>query len=300
MKAWRWVAVALVGVVVVGVAAYAVFAGVLIGSDVASYSSDGVTVSGVAYEDALARAGAAGYAVERVESSGFHPEGIDELDAELGPEYEAFRVTFDHSETKRLWATFYADEGTTVVTLFADDARGGFTVDDLPPDEWLVDRLTLLFEMDEPTAEAYVEEIKTEIRTTDPAEPGAGTPSVEVGEPVAFEATYDALTASAATVNATSSPGDGWHEREYYAGDGRLGSVDFVLSRATVTHEADGYTYRVHLDYHGGVEVDAQTRASRSFEEAAVRAVFRTMFEEMGIPPDTIDHMSLEYRGSVW
>ena len=300
MKGLRWVAVALVGVVVAVIAAYAIFAGVLIGADVASYSSDGVTVSGVEYEDALARAGAAGYAVERVDSSGFHPEGIDEIDDALGPEYEAFRVTFDHSETKRLWATFYADEGTTVVTLFADDARGGFTVDDLPPDEWLVDRFTLLFEMDEATAEAYVEELKTGIRTTDPAEPGAGTPSVEVDEPVAFGATYDELTASATTVNATSSPGDGWHEREYYAGDERLGSAEFVLSRATVTHEADGYTYRVHLDYHGGVKIDAQTRASRSFEEAAVRDVFRTMFEEMGIPPDTIDHLDLEYRGSVW
>ncbi|VTT87717.1 predicted protein [Halorubrum sp. DM2] len=292
-------AVALIGVVVVA-AAYAVFAGVLIGSDVASYSSDGVTVSDLAYEDALDRAAAAGYAVERVGSSGFHPEGIDELDAELGPEYEAFRVTFDRSETKRLWATFYADEGVTVVTLFADDNRGEFTVDDLPPDEWLVDRFTLLFEMDAATAEGYVEELKTEVRTSDPAEPGAGTPSLEIDEPVAFRATYDSLTAGATTVNATSSAGSGVHVREYYAADGKLGSIEFVLPRATVTHEADGYTYRVHIDYHGGVEVDAQTRATRSFEEQDVRTVFRQMFEEMGIPPDAIDHIQFEYRGSVW
>lgn len=300
MNKLRWVAVALVGIVIVVAAAYAIFAGVLIGSDVASYSSDGVTVSDLAYEDALARAGAAGYAVERVGSSGFHPEGIDELDAELGPEYEAFRVTFDHSETKRMWATFYAGEGTTVVTVFADDNRGEFTVDDLPPDEWLVDRLTLLFEMDEATAEAYVEGLKEDVRTGNPSEPGAGTPELRVDEPVAFRAAYDEFTSRATTVNASSAPGSGVHVREYYADEGRLGSVEFVLPRATVTHEADGYTYRVHLDYHGGVEVDAQTRASRSFEEAAVRAVFRQMFEEMGIPPDTIDHMSLEYRGSVW
>ncbi|WP_435099520.1 hypothetical protein [Halorubrum sp. N11] len=300
MNRLGWVAIALVGVVVVGLAAYAVFAGVLIGSDVASYSSDGVTVSDLQYEDVLTRSEAAGYAVERVGSSGFHPDGIDELDAELGPEYEAFRVTFDHSETKRLWATFYAAEGTTVVTFFADDNPDEFTVDDLPPDEWLVDRLTLLFEMDEATAERYVEELKTDVRTSDPTEPGAGTPSIEIDEPVAFRATYDSLTAEATTVNATSSPGSGWHEREYYAADGKIGSIEFVLPRATVTHEADGYTYRVHVDYHGGVEVDAQTRASRTFAEDDVRAVFRHMFAEMGVPPDTIDHMQFEYRGSVW
>jgi len=40
--------------------------------------------------------------------------------------------------------------------------------------------------------------------------------------------------------------------------------------------------------------------AARTFEEEDVRAVFRQMFEEMGIPPETVDHLQLEYRGSVW
>ncbi|TKX51263.1 hypothetical protein EXE49_03305 [Halorubrum sp. ASP121] len=300
MKLLRWAAVALVGAVVVVAAAYAVFAGVLIGSDVASYSSDGVTVSDLAYEDALDRADAAGYEVERVGSSGFHPAGIAELDADLGPEYEAFRVTFDHSEATRLWATFYADEGVTVVTVFADGNRGEFTVDDLPPEEWLVDRLTTLFEMDEATAAGDVEELQANVRDAEPDELEAGAPEIRIEEPVAFRATYDELTARATTVTERSVPGSGQHTREYYAGGARLGAIDFVLSRATVTHEVDGYTYRVHLDYHGGIEVDAQTRASRSFEEADVRATFRRMFEEMGIPPETADHLRLEYRGSVW
>lgn len=294
-------ALGLVAAVAVGLlAAYAVFAGALIGTDVASYASDGVTVPGLSYEAALDGAAAAGYGVERIGSSGFHPAGIGELDAELGPEYEAVRVTFDHSETKRLWATFYGGEGVTVVTLFADDAGGDFTVEDLPPDEWLADRLTLLFEMDDATAERYVEELKTDVRTADPGDPGASAPTVSVGEPVAFRATYEELTARATAVNATSEPGSGWHVREYYADGERLGGAEFVLSRATVTREANGYTYRVHIDYHGGVTTDARTRASRSFEEADVRAVFREMFEAMGIPPETADHLRYEYRGSVW
>ncbi|MDB2244652.1 hypothetical protein PN419_03965 [Halorubrum ezzemoulense] len=300
MNKLRPVAVAVVGTVVAVAAAYAVFAGVLVGSDVASYTSDGVTVPDLAYEDTLERADAAGYAVERVGSSGFHPTGIDDLDADLGPEYEAFRVTYDHASAARLWATFHAEEGITVVTLFPDDADGDLTVDDLPPEEWLVDRLALLFEMDEATAAAYVEEIETAVSTGDPTEPGASTPSVEVDEPVAFRAAYDDLTARATTVNATSTPGSGWHERVYHAGDERLGSAEFVLSRATVTREVDGYTYRVHVDYHGGVAVDAQTRATRTFEEDAVRAAFREMFVEMGVPPETADHLQFLYRGSVW
>ncbi|WP_143415339.1 hypothetical protein [Halorubrum sp. SD612] len=50
MNKLRPVAVAVVGTVVAVAAAYAVFAGVLVGSDVASYTSDGVTVPDLAYE----------------------------------------------------------------------------------------------------------------------------------------------------------------------------------------------------------------------------------------------------------
>ena len=300
MNRVRLVVVAVVGTVVAVAAGYALFAGVLIGADVASYTSDGVTVSDLAYEDALAGADAAGYDVERVGSSGFHPAGINELDADLGPDYEAFRVTFDHSASTRLSATFYAEEGLTVVTLFADDAGADLTVEDLPPEEWLLDRLTLLFEMDDATAAAYVDKFETAVSTGDPTEPGASTPSVEVDEPVAFRTAYDDLTTRATAVDATATPGSGWHERVYRAGDERLGSAEFVLSRAIVTHEVDGYTYRVHVDYHGGVAVDAQTRASREFEADAVRAAFREIFEAMGIPPKTADHVQFSYRGSVW
>lgn len=300
MKRYQWIAIILGGIIIAIVAAYVIFAVLLIGFDVASYSSDGVTVSDLEFEDALERAETAGYTVERVASSGFHPEGVDELDRELGPDYEVVRVTFDHSDTRRMWATFNADEGFTIVTFFADNARGPFTVEHLPPDEWLVDRFRLLFEMDETTASTYVEELEEQIRTGDPSEPGASTPSIEVNEPVDFHATYGDLTDRASSVNVSSSPGSGWHERGYYVEEHKLGGIEFVLSRATITHEARGYTYRVHIDYHGGVSVDAQTRSYRDFEEDEVRTVFREICEEMGIPPDTIDHLQLEYRGSVW
>ena len=300
MKWYQLVAVGLGGIVVLALASYAIFALLLVGFDVASYSSDGVTVADLEFEEVLSNAEAAGYTVERVDSSGFHPGGIDELDAELGPEYEAFRVIFDHSDATRMWATFYADEGITVVTFFADDVSGPFTVEHLPSDEWVIDRLTLSFEMDEATAANYLEELKDEIRTGDPSAPGAHTPSLEIRESVDFPSIDADLTNRATSVNASSSSGSGWHERVYYAHETRIGGLDFVLARATVTYEADGHTFRVHVDYHGGVSVGAETRPYRNLEEEEVRTVIRGMFDELGIPPDTIDHLHLEYRGSVW
>lgn len=299
MKRYQVAVGILAGVVLVVLAAYAIFAVFLVGFDVASYSSDGVTVSGLEYETVLENAAAAGYTVERVGSSGYHPDGIAELDAELGHEYEVFRVVAPYSEDRRMWITFDGDDGGTV-TLFADDARGAFTTDHLPPDEWLIEHFTLLFDVDEATAQGYLEELKDEIRTGDPSAPGASTPSVQVREPVEFQAYYEDLTSRATAVNSSSMPGSGWHERRYFDDGQLICQIDVVLPRATVTHKEAGYTYQVHVDYHGGVSVDAQTRAYRSFDEDDVRSEFRVMFDAMGIPPDTIDHLQLEHRGSVW
>lgn len=294
-------AILIVGLIVVAIlGAYAAFGLLLIGFDVASYTSDGVTVAEPGYDDIRSNAAIAGYDIERVESTGFHPDGVDELDAELGPDYEVFRVVFDYSETQRMWATFYADEGITVVTVFADDVRGPVTESELPPEEWLVDRLTVLFEMDETTAAGYVEDLEADLRAADPSDPGAGTPSVDVDESVDFPGAYAAITDASTAVETNASPGTGWHERHYVADDRKIGSIDFVLARSTITHRADGTTYRIHVDYHGGLRIEAETRAYRSLEEAEVRAAFRAMFERLGIPPETVDHFHLEYRGSVW
>lgn len=300
MKRHQLILLAIGGIVVAILGAYALFALVLIGSDVASYSSDGVTVSNLEFEDVLAKAEAAGYTVERVESSGFRPEGIDELDAELGSGYEVFRIIFDHTDDSRIWATVDADEGVTTVTFFADDVGGPFTVEHLPPDDWVIDRFTLLFEMDEATSSDHLDALKADIRAQDPSTPGANTPTLVIDEPFAFQAVYADVTNRASEVRLDSTPGTGWHERRYIHNGSQIGGIDFVLPRATVTHQADRHTFQVHVDAHGGVSVGAETRAWRTLEEETVKTEIREMFVEMGIPPATIDHLHLEYQGSVW
>ncbi|WP_303704083.1 hypothetical protein [Haloquadratum walsbyi] len=91
MNKWRSIPVAIAGTVIMIAAGHAIFAGVLIGTDVASYTPDGVTVSDLSCEDALEGADTAGYIFSRVWSSGFHTAGTDTLDTELGSEYKLFR-----------------------------------------------------------------------------------------------------------------------------------------------------------------------------------------------------------------
>lgn len=302
MKRYQLVGAVLALLVVAVLAAYAAFGLLLVVTDVASYTSEGATVSDLDYDAVLDRAGAAGYEVERVDSSGFHPDGIEDLDEDLGPDYEVFRVVFIH-EDGELWATFYADEGIAEVSVFVDSSHrtGSVTADDLPPDAWLLERFTVLFEMDDATAASYVEALEADLDASEPSDPGAGTPSVTVDEPVTFQATYEEFTSQATRVETMSVPGEGWHERAYYDDDDqRLGRLEFVLGRATITHEVAGRTYRLHVDRHGGVRAEATAPVYRSLEEDEVREAFRGMFEELGIPPETVDHLQFEYRGSVW
>ena len=300
MKAYQLIAVILgVGVIVL-LGFYALFGLVLVGSDVASYSSEGVVVAGLEYDDVLANADAAGYTVERVGSSGFHPQGIDELDAELGPEYAVFRVIFEYDADSRMWATIYANEGVTEVRFFADDLREPFTEAHLPPDDWVIEQFVLAFDVDETTAEAYLDELTDDIRTTDPSTPGASTPTITVGESVDFAAVHDEFTSRATDVTASATDGSGWHERRYYVDDTRIGGVDFVVERVVIEHRTDGHTFSVHVDRLGGVNAGVESHPSRIYEEDEVRAVVREMFVDMGIPPDTVDRLAFEYRGSVW
>ena len=300
MKAYQLIALVLgVGVILL-LGFYALFGLVLVGSDVASYASEGVVVAELEYDEVLANADAAGYAVERVGSSGFHPQGIDELDAELGPEYEVFRMIFEYSDESRMWATIYAAEGVTEVRFFVDDLRGPFTAEHLPPDDWVIERFVLAFDVDETTAENYLDALKKDIRTTDPSTPGASTPTVTVGESVDFSTVHDEFTNRATNVTTSETDGSGWHERRYYVEDTRIGGVDFVVERATIEHRADGHTFIVHVDRLGGVNAGAESHPSRIFEEDEVRAVVREMFVDIGIPPDTVDRLEFEYRGSVW
>ena len=300
MKAYQLVVIILgVGVVVL-LGFYALFGLVLVGADVASYSSEGVVVAELEFDDVLANADAAGYTVERVGSSGFHPQGIGELDAELGPEYEVSRVIFEYAADSRMWVTIYANEGVTEVRFFADDLRGPFTEAHLPPDDWVIEQFVLAFDVDETTAEGYLDELTDDIRTTDPSTPGASTPTITVGESVDFAAVHDELTARATDVTATEADGSGWVEWRYVDGDTRIGGVDFVVQRVRIVHIADGHTYRVHVDRLGGVNVAVESRPHRIYEEDEIRDVVRELFAELGIPPETVDRLAFEYRGSVW
>lgn len=138
----------------------------IISSDRARYfSASTISVDDFDYDATKATAETAGYTVDgpyygtlKETSVGFHPDGIDELDAQFGTDYRVDHVVFHYSSTTRVTAGFREDSDTE---LHLRDERAWmgpdpFLPEYLPDEDWLIERLTLLFDIESERAREYV------------------------------------------------------------------------------------------------------------------------------------------------
>lgn len=290
MNTLRAVAVLVLAVAVVVAAGYAVFAFVLVSSDVSTYTGN-VTVD-YEYDAVLADAEARGFTVETVDSSGFHPEGVESLDAELGPNYEITRVVFYHESGARLDANVFADEGKTELVLFGPDFEP-VGPDDLP-EEWLTERVQLLLGVDEQTARGYVDEMRA--ATTDDDIP---VPQTYASERLQFAAAYAEFDGHDRTVR-TDGTGQGWVEYRYAVDGTATGELHFVAERAELTDRDGRYTYVLNVDRVDGVGVTVKGPANAELTESELRDRVKERFVAVGLPAEVVDEMTFEYDGSVW
>lgn len=286
MNKLRTIGLIALATVVLGAGAYAVFGFVLVSADRATYTAS--TTTDFDYDTVLATAEAEGFAVETVDSVGFHPEGIDELDATLGPDYEVARIVFYHEDGGHLDATVFADEGITELAYWKEDAPQA-----LPPESWLVDRISLLFDIDDATAEGYVDEMRAAIDDDD-----VPIPQTTVNDRIEFAAAYEEFDSTPSTTR-TGTPGQGWVEWHYTSGSRPVGELHFIVGRAELTHSADGRTYTLNVDRTGGVGVTVQS-SDRDIPRDELREGVRELFETVGIPPKAAADLTFEYDSSVW
>lgn len=271
------------------------------GANSAYYHASGPNVD-VDYDAVVAAARDAGYTVDgpyyvgtKDPASGFHPAGIPELDDRLGPEYRVFGVTFFYTQVVFLELWFPAGDDPATASVFDDRiVDGNFDVTSLPPDDWVVPRLTLAFEMGADRARAYVAALKDEIND------GTDAPSVEVTEDPAFPRTYDSLTDDATDDSGSETSGDGWYEVTFYREQTRVATVDFVVQSTKVVHRRDEHVYTVKLDRLGGFNLTIELPPGEEIPEAEYRSVFRQMFADVGLPPAVVDDLTFEYTPTVW
>lgn len=282
----------VLGLAILVVAAYAVFALVLVGADQSTYTAN--TTADYDYDAVVATAEAEGFTVRTEDSSGFHPEGVDALDAELGPDYEIAAVVYFHENGSLLRVNVFEEPGRmTELAYFGPDFRP-VAPEDLP-EAWLVDRITLSLGVDEATARGYVDEMRGALTDDDVPIARAYT-----DERLQFEAVYDAFEAETAPTVHSSGDGQGWVEYHYERAGRSLGELDFVVGRAILTDRIDGHDYTLNVDRVGGITVSVTGRAGSEVPEAELRENVRGVFDRLGIPAEAAEELEFEYDGSVW
>lgn len=269
----------------------------MLGADHASYWSDSAQVD-ADYDSVLATARDAGYTVVEpyyvgdTRARGIHPEGFGSFDERFGPDYRVFGFTFYPEST--VFVEFWLTDDVPTVTLGDERGTDEFDIASIPPESWLIERLTLAFDVDEDDAREYAADLRGQ------AAEGTSNPKVGIDAPVTFDRVYEAIETERTDVTASATGGDGWY-REISNRDGqRFVTVDFVVQSMEIRREDGDRTYVLKLDRLGGFYLQVTLPVGEEIAEDEYRSVFRQLFEDVGLPPDVVDDLSFEYSSSVW
>ncbi|MFW5934924.1 MAG: hypothetical protein ACOCQL_03640 [Halolamina sp.] len=269
------------------------------GANFASYSTVGDSVDGLDYEATLDRARSAGYGVEEP----FFVNGRERIGRRLevpalverfGEDARVLHVVFRYSATKLLEAVFTGAEAPRLT--FVDDELGfaqPFRPVNLPPEDWLRDRISLLFPGAD--AEALITDAETEASRTEDSQVSVGVDA----EPD-FAGTHAAFAERATETTAPATQGDGWINLGFSEGDTEFGSFAIVVPSAEIVTRDSGHRYEIKLDSAGGFRLQVRLPAGEELPESEFRAVFREMFETVGLPAERVDDYEFEYSPSIW
>ncbi|MFW6317251.1 MAG: hypothetical protein ACOC06_02145 [Halorubrum sp.] len=267
-------------------------------ADEASYWSDSLQAD-VEYDDALAAAREAGFTVEEPfyvnsrEPRGIAPDGLDDLEARFGPGYRVFGFSLFH--TDRVFIEVDVTGETAPVSLF-DGATVAeeFPIESLPPEAWLVDRLTLAFDVSEADAREHAADLREQ------AAEGTDIPSVDVSAAVDFGAVYERVLGERTETTGSSTGGDGWYTETSFRDGGRLATVSFIVQSAEIRRTDGDRTYTLKLDRLGGLYARIGLPVGEEIPEDEYRDVFRELFDDVGIPSAVVDELTFEYAPSIW
>ena len=267
------------------------------GADHASYWSESRQLN-IDYDAVLTAARDTGYTVDEPyyvgtkEARGVRPDGFADFDNRFGPEYRVFGFTF--FPTEYIFVEFWLTDETPTVTLIDDRGFEEFPVESLPPDAWLLNRLTLAFDVSETTARDHMADFREQVTE------GTSTPSIDVDAPVSFPRVYEAIETERTDASGSETGGDGWYKETSYQDDNRYATVDIIVQSTEIRHENADRTYTIKLDRLGGFYVTIRLPVGEEIPEDDYRQVFKDIFDDIGLPTEVVDDLAFEYAGSIW
>ncbi|MGB9131072.1 MAG: hypothetical protein WCB90_00430 [Methanosarcina sp.] len=280
------------------------------------YYSEEVDIGSFDYNSVLTKAEKAGYEVDGSwpwpgNFSGFNPGNVPEVREIFGSAALVQDIRLNYDEDSELTVFLYeggpeARPGTSVaVSNFShSDPQSPLKLSEFPDDSWMLEKFSLLFGLDEKTSEKYLEALKKAAKNQ------TWETQMQVNESLDFPAVYAYLLEKSDNSSYGSSSGlseypTNVYPTEVFLIDGkRLGSIKYSIPRANVMTYNKGNRYIVELDASGKVRLEIIMHPGSSGEtipEQEYQAVFREIFEELGLSPEAVD--SFEFFASssiVW
>ena len=274
------------------------------------YHSEEVDIGSFDYNSVLTKAEKAGYEVEGSwpwpgNFSGFEPGDVPEVRENFGNAALVQDIRLNYNENSEIMVFICKDgqeEGTGTCVAISNfshsDPESPLQLSEFPDDSWIVEKFELLFGLDEKASEKYLEALKKA------AQNQTWNAEIQVNESPDFPAIYAYLTENSDVSSYGSSrgiyayPTTGSDKEEMFLKDGnRLGSVRYFVPEArVVTYDKGnryiGNRYIVELDASGKVRLEIIMHVGSSGEtipEEEYRALFREMFEELGLSPEAVD-----------
>lgn len=278
---------------------YGGFALMLIYYDQAFYYSEGTNLgSSEYYTHAISSAREAGYNCNtNTGPEGVRPGSIEGLDPGLGSDYLVNSMYLYYSNSSWFSVSF-SNNGDSSITFWGEDPLAKYKPETLPEREWVAKKFKIMFEMDESEIEAYLPEENWE--TND-----IFFEQLTVTRPPDIAAIRRHLLEEStnSTFDAENSAGGGGCTETFYNGSKTVGSISYFVPRAEIKHREGWNTYTVYIDRLGGLRLDitlGPNSSKKSIPEKEYRAVFKSMFRDLGLPPEKVDELKFEYSGNVW
>lgn len=279
------------------------------------YTEEKVDIGSFDYSSVLTKAEKAGYEVEGSwpgSFSGFDPGDVPEVRERFGGAALVQDIRFNYNRNSELTVFIFEDgpeagaETCVTISNFShSDPESPLQLSEFPDDSWMLEKFGLLFGLDEKASEKYLEALKKA------AQNQTWDAEIQVNESPDFPAIYAYFMENSddfiyePSLGIYAYPTKGSDTEEVFLKDGnRLGSVRYFIPEARVVTYDKGNRYIVELDASGEVRLEIIMPVGSSGEtipEEEYRAVFRQIFEELGLSPEAVD--SFEFFASssrVW
>jgi len=225
-----------------------------------------------------------------------HPSNTKELDERFDEDYRFLSVTYYYRENV-YFSTWHSESGTDIsfYNYNRPDTLAPFKPEDLPPDEWIVEKFRLMFDITEQESRDYLTQFKDSIGNSQET-----SGEISIRKRLDIATVYSNFKETSTNSNVSPTSGEGWIKETFYSQDKKIGVLDFLVTNTRVILQDNGHEYAIKIDRLGGVGMDIKLGAREQIQEEEYRRIFKDMFVNLGLPAEKVDEFEFEYIPGLW